>query len=185
MVNRLRALRLLDPLAAGLYSSVVMSNSTPTTNSATETRALDRDVHVKQALEAAGCRFTQQRAAVYAYLERVEDHPTAEEVYCEVRQMLPHISLATVYNSLEALVKAHLANRLTYGDGSSRYDCRSDDHYHLRDVSTGEVRDLPANYDADLLKKLDPQLIERLAAEGFQVTGYRLEVLGKFERNEG
>lgn len=144
-------------------------------------QAVDRDAHVKQALEAAGCRFTQQRAAVYAYLERVDDHPTAEDVYREVRQVLPHISLATVYNSLEALVKAHLANKLTYGDGSSRYDCRSDDHYHLRDVTTGEVRDLPASYDADLLAKLDPRLVERLASEGFQVTGYRLEVLGRFE----
>lgn len=137
---------------------------------------------LRQALEAAGCRFTQQRAAVYAHLERVEDHPTAEDVYKAVRQELPRISLATVYNALEALVEARLANKLTYGDGSSRYDCRDDEHYHLRDVATGEVRDLPASYDADLLRKLDPDLIDRLASAGFLVTGYRLEVLGRFEQ---
>jgi Fur family peroxide stress response transcriptional regulator len=136
---------------------------------------------LRAALEGAGCRYTQQRAAVYAYLEQVESHPTAEEVYKAVQRTVPRISLATVYKALEALVEARLANRLTYGDGSSRYDCRRDDHYHLRDVVTGEVHDLPANYDPDLLQKLDPGLHERLAQEGFQVTGYRLEVLGRFK----
>lgn len=136
---------------------------------------------VRAALEAAGCRCTQQRAAVYAYLERVEDHPRAEEVYQAVRKELPHISLATVYNALEALVQARLATKLTYGDGSSRYDCRGEEHYHLRDLATGEVRDLPAPFDPQLLDKLDPRLAERLSQAGFQVTGYRLEVLGHFK----
>jgi Fe2+ or Zn2+ uptake regulation protein len=143
--------------------------------------ALASDEFLRAALEAAGCRFTQQRASVYAYLEQVESHPTAEEVYKAVRRNLPRISLATVYKALEALVEARLANRLTYGDGSSRYDCRRDEHYHLRDVVTGEVHDLPAEYDPHLLQKLDPGLHERLAQEGFQVTGYRLEVLGRFK----
>jgi Fe2+ or Zn2+ uptake regulation protein len=80
------------------------------------------------------------------------------------------------------LVQAQLANKLSYGDGSARYDCRSDRHYHLRDEVTGEVRDLPTHYDADLLEKIDPALAERLASMGFQVTGYRLEVLGRFEQ---
>jgi Fe2+ or Zn2+ uptake regulation protein len=138
---------------------------------------------VRAALESAGCRCTRQREAVFAYLERVEDHPTAEEVYQAVRQTMPRISLATVYNALEALVQARLATKLTYGDGSSRYDCRGEEHYHLRDVQTGEVRDLPADFDPDLLKKLDPQLVDRLSQSGFEVTGYRLEVLGRFTRN--
>lgn len=135
---------------------------------------------VRQALEAAGCRCTPQRAAVFGYLDRVESHPTAEEVYLAVRRQLPKISLATVYKALEALVEADLATKLTNGDGSARYDCRSEDHYHLRDVATGEIRDLPVAFDPNLLAKLDPALIDRLAGSGFQVTGYRLEVLGRF-----
>jgi Fe2+ or Zn2+ uptake regulation protein len=136
---------------------------------------------VRRALEAAGCRYTQQRAAVYAHLERVEDHPTAEEVYQAVRVHLPKISLATVYNALEALAACRLATKLTNGDGSARYDCRGEDHYHLRDVATGEVRDLPAVFDPHLLEKLDPRLQSRLSRAGFEVMGYRLEVLGRFQ----
>lgn len=135
--------------------------------------------HVRHALEEAGCRYTRQRAEVFAFLQGVESHPTVEEVYRAVRRHVPHISLATVYNALEALVSADLAAKLTSDDGRSRYDCRSDDHYHLRDVETGEIRDLPVEFDPQLLAKLDPKLIDKLAGTGFEVTGYRLEVLGR------
>jgi Fur family peroxide stress response transcriptional regulator len=139
---------------------------------------------VRAALQAAGCRFTAQRGAVWSYLARVETHPTAEQVYLAVRRQIPQISLATVYNALEALVEARLATKITSGDGCARYDCRGEDHYHLRDVETGEVRDLPTQFDHQLLEKLDPRLVERLAQQvGFQVTGYRLEVLGRFDRH--
>ncbi|HEY2828073.1 MAG TPA: transcriptional repressor [Pirellulales bacterium] len=137
---------------------------------------------VRAALRAAGCRYTAQRQAVYAYLEQVEHHPTAEQVYRAVRRRIPQISLATVYNALEALVESQLANRLTNGAGSARYDCGGDDHYHLRDLKTGEVRDLPIEFDRQLLNKLDPRLMKELARDGFTVTGYRLEVVGRFEQ---
>jgi Fe2+ or Zn2+ uptake regulation protein len=119
-----------------------------------------------------------------AYLETVDNHPTADEVYWAVRERMPRISLATVYNALESLVAARLATKLTHGDNAARYDCRGEDHYHLHDIASGEIRDLPAKFDPQLLEKLDPQLIGRLARSGFQVMGYRLEVLGRFERND-
>ncbi len=138
------------------------------------------EAKVRQALEAAGCRYTTQRGAVFGHLERVKTHPTAEQVYKAVRRRLPRISLATVYKALEALVDARLANKLMGCDGSARYDCRDKDHYHLRDEATGEIRDLAVEFDRDLLSKLDPLLVARLARDGFEVTGYRLEVLGRF-----
>jgi Fur family peroxide stress response transcriptional regulator len=136
---------------------------------------------LREALEAAGCRYTQQRATVFAYLEQVKIHPTADEVYQAVRQNIPRISLATVYKSLEALVLVGLATKLTSGDGSARYDCRGEEHYHLRDLKTGRLHDLQARFDPDLLAKVDPQLVERLEQAGFRVRGYRLEVLGEYE----
>jgi Fur family transcriptional regulator, peroxide stress response regulator len=149
---------------------------------AAKRRPQQSDSVVREALRGAGCRYTTQRAGVLAYLEMVDNHPTADEVYWAVRSQLPRISLATVYNALEALVAARLATKLTHGDNAARYDCRGEDHYHLHDTSSGEIRDLPAKFDPQLLEKLDPRLIGRLARSGFQVTGYRLEVLGRFER---
>src|SRR5205807_2556453 len=112
-------------------------------------------------LETAGWRCTPQRLAVYMHLSHAEHHPTAEEVHQGVKPTLPKISLATVYKALEALVASGLATKLTAGDGSARYDARSDHHYHLRCLRSGSVQDLPTPYDPDLIAKLDPNLTKR------------------------
>jgi Fur family transcriptional regulator, peroxide stress response regulator len=138
------------------------------------------EADLRRALEQAGWRFTRQRAAVFAYLHAAQAHPTAEQVFAAVRQHIPNISLATVYKALEALVDARLANRLAGDTGPTRYDGRSEPHYHLRCQRTGKVIDLPLPYDPNLLDKLDPQLIETLRREGFEITGHRLELIGRF-----
>ena len=136
---------------------------------------------LRHALESAGWRFTRQRAAVYEYLCAAKCHPTAEEVFDAVRDQIPKISLATVYKALEALVDCKLANKLTASDGPARYDLHDGEHYHLRCLKTGKVCDLPTPFDPHLIEKLDPNLLAELRRQGFQVTGYRLEVIGQFQ----
>lgn len=135
---------------------------------------------LREALEAAGLRATPQRLAVYDQLAGSLDHPTAEEVFHAARLQMPRISLATVYKALEALVAVGVVGRLPACDGvgSARYDARRDEHYHFRCLQTGTVHDLPTRYDPDLVDRLDPLLADDLRSRGFQVTGYRLELLG-------
>jgi Fur family peroxide stress response transcriptional regulator len=135
---------------------------------------------LRRVLERAGLRCTPQRLAVYDHLSRAEHHPTAEDLYQAVRATIPKISLATVYKALEALVATGVATQLAAGpgDSSARYDARGDLHYHFRCLRTGTVHDLPTRFDPGLIAKLDPQLSEYLSRQGFQVTGYRLELLG-------
>jgi Fe2+ or Zn2+ uptake regulation protein len=143
---------------------------------------IEGEAELRRALEQAGWRYTRQRAAVFAYLRSVDTHPTAEQVYFAVRASIPSISLATVYKSLEALVDVRLAAKLLHADGPAQYDCRGDDHYHLRCLETGQVRDLPVPYDPYLLDKLDPHLVESLRELGFEITGHRLELIGRFDK---
>jgi Fe2+ or Zn2+ uptake regulation protein len=138
------------------------------------------DADVRRALEQAGWRYTRQRSAVLAYLRTACGHPTAEQVFAAVRRRLPNISLATVYKALDALVDAGLANRIAGDHGPTRYDGRSEPHYHIRCQKSGEVIDLPLPYDPALLDKLDPQLMETLRQQGFEITGHRLELVGRF-----
>lgn len=140
------------------------------------------DVDVRRALEESGWRYTRQRAAVLACLRTTCGHPTAEQVFAAVRRQMPNISLATVYKALEALVAAGLANRIAGDHGPTRYDGRSEPHYHLRCQKSGEIFDLPLSYDPDLLDKLDPQLMKELRKQGFEITGHRLELVGRFVR---
>jgi Fe2+ or Zn2+ uptake regulation protein len=139
------------------------------------------DVDLREVLDKAGWRYTRQRAAVYDCLRAADSHPTAEEVYLSARHQIANISLATVYKALEALVNCGVANKLTSADGPARYDCHCDAHYHLRCLKTGEVRDLGTPFDPELLHKLDPNLVASLRQQGFEVTDYRLEILGHFK----
>src|SRR6516225_5530281 len=120
------------------------------------------DLELRQALRRAGWRYTRQRAAVFASLGSGHSHPTAEQVFAAVRRQLPHISLATIYKALEALVDAGLATRLPDTTGPARYDGRSEAHYHYRCERSGDVRDLPLDYDEHLLDKIAPDLVEKL-----------------------
>jgi Fur family transcriptional regulator, peroxide stress response regulator len=133
---------------------------------------LDSDQRLRQALESSGQRFTEQRAAVYRYLAGTDVHPTADEVFFGVRGDSAGISLATVYKSLETLVGCGLAVKLTYSDGSARYDHRTDPHHHARCLVCGKVSDVPGEVDSEPIHKLSHN------ASGFSVTGYRLELSG-------
>ncbi|MDQ3388708.1 MAG: transcriptional repressor [Gemmatimonadota bacterium] len=129
------------------------------------------DLLLREALDANGQRFTEQRAAVYRFLMGSSEHPTADEVFTAVRSEIADISLATVYKALETLVGCNLAIKLTYGDGSARYDARTDDHYHSRCVRCGIVRDVPGEAGSPVLPKIE-------VGDGFHVQAYRVEVVG-------
>jgi Fur family peroxide stress response transcriptional regulator len=130
------------------------------------------DEVLRDALEANGQRFTEQRAAVYRFLAATKNHPTADEVFLAVRADVPVISLATVYKSLETLVGCGLAQKLAGGDGSARYDGRMDPHHHARCIVCSRMFDVPGHLGTRELSDL------RASRDGFRVTGYVLELTG-------
>jgi Fe2+ or Zn2+ uptake regulation protein len=130
------------------------------------------NLRLREALQNTGHRYTEQRAAVYRFLSGTTTHPNADEVFQEVRTKVPGISLATVYKSLETLVNCGLASKLSYSDGSARYDARMDPHHHARCVSCGNVMDIQGHLKPEDLASLTRGL------DGFAVLGYRLELSG-------
>lgn len=89
-----------------------------------------------------GLRLTRQRSAVYHVLMETRDHPTAATVYRRAKKRLPSISLATVYNCLEALVEKKLVNQVTFDREPSRYCPNLVDHIHVKDEISGDVLDV-------------------------------------------
>ena len=63
---------------------------------------------MEEALRTAGCRITPQRKAILDYLAGTDAHPSANQVYEEAKKQYAGLSLATVYNTLEILVKMGL-----------------------------------------------------------------------------
>jgi len=111
-----------------------------------------------QQLASRGFRFTPQREHVYAVLLRKRDHPTAEEVFIRAKREMPDISMATVYNCLDALVSCGLVRQVALERGAARFCsnmlehchfyCDACDHVFDIDVPPGTGIPLPPGYQA-------------------------------------
>jgi len=111
-----------------------------------QTKPLDPALTVR--LASRGFRFTSQREHVYKVLLQDRDHPTAERVFMRAKKTMPEISLATVYNCLDALVKCRLAKEVNLDRGASRYCPNMREHFHFYCTQCDEVIDINLPLDA-------------------------------------
>ena len=86
---------------------------------------------LNQRLTTGGFRFTPQREHVYNVLLERRDHPTAEEVFIRTKKAMPEISMATVYNCLDALVKCGLVRLVVLDRGATRFCSNMREHCHF------------------------------------------------------
>jgi len=87
-------------------------------------------------------RATPQREVVYQALLERPDHPTADELFARVKAKMPTISLATVYNCLEALVQCSLVKQVNFEREPTRYCSNLSEHAHFIDTATGQIIDI-------------------------------------------
>ena len=87
-------------------------------------------------------RLTRQRREVYEVLLEQRDHPTATELFIRVKDRVPHISLATVYNCLEALTQNGLVKQVNLDRSPSRYCPNLNDHGHFHCERCGGISDV-------------------------------------------
>lgn len=86
--------------------------------------------------------MTKQRKEVYCLLMDQRDHPTAQDVFIRAKERMPNISLATVYNCLEALVNHELVRQVNFDRAPSRYCPNLEEHVHFQDLETGAIHDV-------------------------------------------
>jgi Fur family peroxide stress response transcriptional regulator len=117
-------------------------------------------------LTAAGLRPTPQRETVYQVLLEKRDHPTADEVFARVKEAMPNISLATVYNCLEALVQHELVRAVNFERAPTRYcpNLRPHAHFHDESGATLDI-DLPSG----MLEQLRALLPQGYAAKHIEI----------------
>ena len=101
-----------------------------------------RAADIGRQLAGRGLRLTAQRRLVYAVLVEELDHPTAETVFLRVKRRMPEISLATVYNCLEALVCCGLARRVVVDPMARRFCPNMNEHSHFYCEDCGGVYDV-------------------------------------------
>ncbi|MBX3363351.1 MAG: transcriptional repressor [Phycisphaeraceae bacterium] len=110
-------------------------------------------------------RCTKQREEIYVALAASKSHPTAEELFTQVRSAEPGLSLATVYNTLETLEQCGLVRKLPSVDGKGpcRFDADVSAHVHLA-LPDGRILDLPRELAEPFLSALGETLRQRVEA---------------------
>ena len=102
-------------------------------------------VEILKGLKDKGVRFTPQRQAILEFLLATDIHPTAEDIYKQVKVKFPGVSLGTIYNTLNMLKEHGFILELTCGDMSSRFDGNPVNHYHAMCNRCGKVVDFPCD----------------------------------------
>jgi len=131
------------------------------------------DQETIQTLRDHGINPTAQRLAVATYVLTTRDHPSADEVWTQVREAFPLVSRATVYNTLNLFVKKGLLRSLVLTEGNVIFDPNVAPHHHFIDAETGKITDL--SWDT-----MDVSGVEGVAErEGLDVEEYQVVVRGR------
>lgn len=115
--------------------------------------------------------LTPQRQVILEVLTRLNTHPTADEIFEEVRKQLPRISLGTVYRNLDMMSENGLINKLESSSPAKRFDAITNQHYHLRCLQCGKIEDAPIPADTTI-----EEAIKKLTE--YEITGHNLEFTG-------
>ncbi|WP_147820019.1 Fur family transcriptional regulator [Salidesulfovibrio onnuriiensis] len=124
-----------------------------------------------------GFRLSKQRKVILEELRKVTSHPTADEVYDMVREIIPRISLGTVYRNLEFLSSQGLVLKLGGPGTQKRFDGNSSPHPHIRCAKCSRIEDV-------MCEVMVPALPEEYA-RGFEIHNCNVEFVGLCPKCQG
>ena len=92
-------------------------------------------------LRCEGLKFTSQRIAVMEEVIIGKGHRDCEQIYSALQHKGKNVSRATVYRTMDILVKNDFARKMELGDGRARYESKVDSphHDHLICASCGKI----------------------------------------------
>ncbi len=96
---------------------------------------------LKEVLQKEGLRFTRQRLAVWTEIGISRKHRDADDIFISLRSKGVKVSRATVYRTIDVLVKNKLVRKLNVGDGKNRFESKIDEehHDHMICLETGNI----------------------------------------------
>ena len=115
---------------------------------------------LKKALKKEGLRYTQQRQSIWNEMCATDEHRDAEEIYLSLRNEGMSVSRATVYRTIDVLVKNNLVRKLELGDGRARYEHKMDleHHDHLICVQCGKIEEFMDETIEEIQEKIVNEL---------------------------
>ena len=127
----------------------------------------------KKVLRKEGLKITPQRIAVLEEVIIGEGHRESETIYLAIKGNKTYVSRATVYRTLDILVKKDFIRKLDLGDGRARYESKINvlHHDHLICVSCGQIIEFLDLEIEDLQEKVAKKLQFSLQSHIHQLFG--------------
>ena len=96
---------------------------------------------LKSVLKKERLRLTDQRIAIWNQVQNSKKHMDVEEIFSLLKIKNKNVSRATIYRTLDVLVKNRLIRKMDVGDGYSLYEPRldNDHHDHMICEDTGDI----------------------------------------------
>lgn len=120
-----------------------------------------RKNHIIEILKGKNIRISKQRILILDYLMTHPIHPTAEEIFNDLKSEDPAISQATIYNNLNLFVKHKLVKELDFNMTSKRYEFYKKSHAHFICEVCGNIEDVEVN-EVDYEKSLSMYQIDNV-----------------------
>ena len=130
-------------------------------------------------LEIHELGLTKQREVVLRVVREADSHLTANEVFSAARELLPSISVATVYNSLRFLKDAGHIAEITFGNGASRFDRVTHRHDHAICTDCGKLVDIEMDLPDDLVSMAESECGFKTDSIEFTLRGRCPDCAGK------
>jgi len=102
-----------------------------------ETAVAFRDLCTQQ-----GLAVTHQRQVIYEVMQSMPGHPSPEEVFVRVKELVPAISLATVYKNIHIFLACGILREVSPHHGSLRIEINDKPHHHLVCTHCRKIQDI-------------------------------------------
>jgi Fur family peroxide stress response transcriptional regulator len=118
----------------------------------------DPDVRFNQliaALQAHDFRLTPQRVELVRLIAASEGHPSASQLYTQIKRQFPTMSHATVYKTLALLKEINQVYEIDLRDDSHYDGNRPEPHPHLICMKCNQIIDAEVFLDQESLRLLE------------------------------
>ena len=118
-----------------------------------------------------GLALTVQRRVILETLAGRTDHPTADQIYEAIQNVLKGVSKTTVYRVLETFVSFGIIRKISNPEAKARFDADTSRHHNATCLHCGLVMDV---HDQDLNTIKFPAQNEN----GFEFVDYSINFTG-------
>ena len=117
--------------------------------------------------------WSKEREIIAKYIFSLQKHFTGDELFLDLKQKGYSISRATIYRTIDLLVRSSLVSKFQLQSGTYLYERNSDDHHHDHLICSkcGKI----IEFHSDAIEAIQQQIADQ---NNFKITGHNHRICG-------